>query len=416
MSDPTLLGHPGKLSDAVQFVCNQNFDDGGVHINSGVPNHAFALVVDGGNYNGVNVAGIGLVKAAKVQYRALTTYLTSGANFVDDVNALNQSCTDLIGTSGITTTDCNQVALALQAVEMSATWPCTGATVPPPLCSADMTASTIFSDGFEAGGGNWTVSSTGIGAWTLSKGWASDGLWSARGSDPASVSDHNLTQAAAVILPANARLQFDHAFGFETSTSFWDGAVLEYSTNGGGTWVDAGSAELITAGQAYGGTITAGELPPNPLGGRAGFVGPSYGYTATQLDLSSLTGMSVKFRFRIGTDSSNGLSADTRGWAVDDFSIYACVSNPTLTVIGTGTVTSSGVSCTSTAGVTSGDCVESASPGTVFALSGVASAGSTFAGFTGDADCTDASVTLTANTTCTADFTLNPPPTLGMSH
>ncbi len=63
----------------------------------------------------------------------------------------------------------------------------------------------------------------------------------------------------------------------------------------------------------------------------------------------------------------------------------------------------------------SGDCVESASPGTVFALSGVASAGSTFAGFTGDADCTDGSVTLTANTTCTADFTLNPPPTFTLT-
>ena len=64
MSDPTLLGHPGKLSDAVQFVCNQNFDDGGVHINSGVPNHAFALVVDGGNYNGVNAGRTGTADSA----------------------------------------------------------------------------------------------------------------------------------------------------------------------------------------------------------------------------------------------------------------------------------------------------------------------------------------------------------------
>ena len=55
-------------------------DSGGVHINSGIPNHAYALMVDGGSYNGRTVTGIGLAKAAKIRYRALTTYLTSGVH------------------------------------------------------------------------------------------------------------------------------------------------------------------------------------------------------------------------------------------------------------------------------------------------------------------------------------------------
>jgi Zn-dependent metalloprotease len=39
---------------------------GGVHTNSGVPNHAFALAVDGGSYNGRTVAGVGITKAAHI--------------------------------------------------------------------------------------------------------------------------------------------------------------------------------------------------------------------------------------------------------------------------------------------------------------------------------------------------------------
>ncbi len=125
MMTPTTFGDPGKLSDSAQFFCvsngwtNPNGDSGGVHINSGVPNHAFALMVDGGSYNGRTITGIGLAKAGLIQYRALTTYLTSGSTFADNSTAVNQSCTDLVGTGGITAGDCSQVANAILAVEMA---------------------------------------------------------------------------------------------------------------------------------------------------------------------------------------------------------------------------------------------------------------------------------------------------------
>ena len=51
-------------------------DGGGVHSNSGVPNHGYALLVDGGTYNGVTVTGIGLTKAAHIYYRAMHDYQT----------------------------------------------------------------------------------------------------------------------------------------------------------------------------------------------------------------------------------------------------------------------------------------------------------------------------------------------------
>ncbi len=83
--------------------------------------------------------------------------------------------------------------------------------------------------------------------------------------------------------------------------------------------MDAGP--LIDGGQAYNGTLATG----NPIGTRAGFVRSSFGYTGTRLNLASLAGQAVRFRFRVGTDVSVG----SLGWAVDNFRIYTCGSAPT---------------------------------------------------------------------------------------
>ena len=57
-------------------------DDGGVHINSGIANKAFYLVAVGGTHHrGGSVTGIGADAAARIWYRALTTYMTSSTNF-----------------------------------------------------------------------------------------------------------------------------------------------------------------------------------------------------------------------------------------------------------------------------------------------------------------------------------------------
>ena len=54
----------------------------------------------------------------------------------------------------------------------------------------------------------------------------------------------------------------------------------------------------------------------------------SYGYTASQLNLGSLAGQSVRFRFRLGTDNCCG----DYGWFIDDVRIYTCALPPSLSI------------------------------------------------------------------------------------
>ena len=95
MWEPTCYGDPGKVTDA-EYKCSPD-DNGGVHGNSGVPNHTYALAVDGGTYNGVDVEGIGLDKAAQVWWRTQTAYLTPTSNFVDFADGLDSACADMVG-------------------------------------------------------------------------------------------------------------------------------------------------------------------------------------------------------------------------------------------------------------------------------------------------------------------------------
>jgi Zn-dependent metalloprotease len=65
MMNPNAFSDPAKMSDSLYFNCSEqawddpNADHGGVHGNSGIPNHAYALMVDGGTYNGRTITGIG---------------------------------------------------------------------------------------------------------------------------------------------------------------------------------------------------------------------------------------------------------------------------------------------------------------------------------------------------------------------
>ncbi|MES1241673.1 MAG: M4 family metallopeptidase [Acidobacteriota bacterium] len=314
MMNPGEFFDPGRVSDP-NYSCS-TVDNGSVHQNSGVINHFYALLVDGGTYNGHTVTGIGLTKAGKIAYRALTVYLVSGSNFADAANALRQSCADQVGSAEIKVSDCDQVESALAAVELGQNLAaCT--TVPaaaPALCPAGQKASNLFFDDFETvPDPNWSTSGSSV--WTITSDFSTSGtnlLW---GQDPSSVKDSSITMTANPALPANARLQFNHAWDFD---AHFDGGMVEYSLNNGASWNDALS--LYSAGADYDGTLETGY--GNPQGGREAFTYRSFGYTGTQLNLSGLAGQTFKLRFRITTDSSfSGF-----GWFLDDVRMYTCAA------------------------------------------------------------------------------------------
>ncbi len=70
---------------------NGGGDNGGVHINSGIPNHAFYLFA--------NTAGVGKEKAEQVYYKALDDYLVKSSQFADARIAVIQAANDLYGSS-----------------------------------------------------------------------------------------------------------------------------------------------------------------------------------------------------------------------------------------------------------------------------------------------------------------------------
>ena len=84
----------------------------------------------------------------------------------------------------------------------------------------------------------------------------------------------------------------------------------------------------------------------------------------------------------------------------------------TLTVAGagngSGTVSATGISCTITAGTASGDCTETYNSGTTVTLTASPATGSVFAGWSGACSGSSLSTTVTmdANKSCTATFTL----------
>lgn len=332
MMQPTAMGDPGKTSDADYVCATPGIDSGGVHSNSGVPNHAYALMVDGGTYNSIAVNGIGLFKAGKVQYRALSEYLLSASNFVDNYDALLQSCQDLVGVDGFTQADCDEVQKALDAVEMDHPPSSCATPAPAAVCDVGETVQDLFYEDFEelAGGfsnynpanlTNWSQQVlSGSGHWTFDffGPFATSGTGNLWGFDTPYTSDSAVTMDMDVALPAGESfVHFRHSFGFESgSGELYDGGLIEYSTDGGGTWVDAGA--LIEEGAGYVGTLS--NCCENPLAGRSAFAGDSRGYTASRLDLTSLAGEDLRLRFRIGTDPR----VDDFGWFIDDFRIYSC--------------------------------------------------------------------------------------------
>jgi len=320
MANPTSFGDPDRMTSPNYYTGSLDF--GGVHSNSGVNNKAVSLIVDGGNFNGQVITGIGISKTAAIYYDVQTNYLISGSDYLDLYNALNQSCQDLLGFNGITGADCTQVNNALLAVEMNQQ-PITDFNPDAEICPAgSIIATTLFYDDFENNFANWNSTNlVGNNPWAILIDYATSGSRAAFAPGIDSSTDSVLTQSVAVSIPATGTyyLHFNHIFSFESAlTSRYDGGVIEYSVDNGANWTDAGS--IIDNGRNYNGTLSDAT---NPLFNRDAFTSTSHGYNSTRLNLTSLAEQSVRFRFRNATDGT----ISSLGWAIDDVRIYSCMTN-----------------------------------------------------------------------------------------
>lgn len=372
MWNPTCYGDPGKVSDA-EYKCSGD-DNGGVHGNSGVVNHSYSLLVDGGEFNGQTVTGLGLDKAANIYFKAQSEYLTPISDFPDLADSLEAACSDLTGhalknlsvepndstvaNNKITAADCAEVHKMTLAVELrkDPTGQCGWEPLldknAPEACGSDFKPSGIFSDDFEAGLGNWTLSGNNpfggatydweaAGASTVPGGHDSavafgpdPGAGDCSGG-PGDISSVNYMDSGDIVIPADAlapRLTFEHYIATEGG---FDGGNVQLSVDGGGF------APIAAAAYSFNGPghlSTTAQGSTNPLQDEDGFTGTNPGspfgsWGESNVDLNAAgagAGHTVKLRFAMGRDGCGGVD----GWYVDNVKVVNCVEKAVATVTG----------------------------------------------------------------------------------
>lgn len=91
--DDPVLGkdpQPGNMKDYVNTV----EDNGGVHINSGIPNHAFYVT-------SINIGGYAWDKAGLIWYKTLTEKLSNQSNFQNAADLTYAAAGELFGTNSL---------------------------------------------------------------------------------------------------------------------------------------------------------------------------------------------------------------------------------------------------------------------------------------------------------------------------
>lgn len=355
---PSCEGDPNAVT-ANNYWCSTG-DSGGVHINSGIPNHAYALLVDGGTFNGETVAGIGITKAAHIFWQAQSQYLSRTSDFNLLAIALQAACADLVGVdlpalgltesdpglSGevMTTADCDEVDHAIAAVAMTAVPDCSFSPLfdenIPQICELN-DFQTIYSDDFESGAAGWTFTElpSNPGTWdsrnwelnsNLPEGRPGQGLF---GPDPvvgdcSSDLDNGIIELTSPLIniPANFEapiyLTFDHYVSMELN---WDGGIVQYQINGG-NWMDVSSSDFTF--NPYNISLrTAGQGNDNPLAGMDSFSGADEGsvlctWGTSHILIGPQAANTIRFRWQLGVDGCNGWD----GWYIDDVEVGGCAS------------------------------------------------------------------------------------------
>lgn len=113
MKDPTLYGDPDRLGSPLLINPNSFFDNGGVHINSGIGNKLCYLLTDGDTFNNETIVGLGIEQVADLFYET-QFILTPASDYFDLYFALSAATAAL----GFSFEERLNVAAACRAVEI----------------------------------------------------------------------------------------------------------------------------------------------------------------------------------------------------------------------------------------------------------------------------------------------------------
>jgi len=91
--DDPVLGKDPQPAHMTDYVSTSD-DNGGVHINSGIPNRAFYVVA-------TEIGGFAWEKAGQIWYKALTEKLNSGSNFQNAADLTYQAAGELFGENSL---------------------------------------------------------------------------------------------------------------------------------------------------------------------------------------------------------------------------------------------------------------------------------------------------------------------------
>ena len=363
MWSPRCYANPAKTSDR-EYSCGTD-DQGGVHENSGIPNHAYALMVDGGTFNGQTIQPLGLTKAAHIHFRAMTLYLTPTSDFADHAEALEAAGSDLIGVnlpslitglpSGevISTMDVEHVHNVTQAVELrNPPTQCGFRSIlakspPADSCPAALiTGTTIFSDDFEHDPlPSWTISQeVGSTSTFIARDWTwvnrlpdragsgffgPDPLDDCTSPPPGQVGVLHLDSPLINlprVMPGGPHLSFDHWVALEGG---YDGGQLMISVNDGPYRLVENRAFIYNA---YNTTLfpslSGFEVFFNPRSGQKAFSGSdegslkgSWGTSIVDLTPYARSADRIRLRWDLSTDYCFGTNL---GWYLDNVRVYAC--------------------------------------------------------------------------------------------
>ncbi|MEO8704663.1 MAG: M36 family metallopeptidase, partial [Kofleriaceae bacterium] len=178
-------------------------------------------------------------------------------------------------------------------------------------------------DHFATDASPWTATGDAAGVWNRA---TLDGNSLMFGADSDFTSDTQLmSPALAVSATEPFSVSINHAFDIEAFPPdfFFDGGVIELSTDSGASWADA---TTFGADPGYPAVISTDF--DNPLAGRPAYSGTSAGFPAlapVAMNFgSALAGQSVNLRFRIGSD----FCCNQTGWLVDDVAVSGIDNTP----------------------------------------------------------------------------------------